>query len=177
MATLSTIKRYRAVHPARLGVPWATALTLAAAMSCSCAFWLVSLEGAIGVPERTKTPFATSLMLSVALLPVFCGFVLGALTLVMRWFGPVLQGTRPVLTTALLLLTGGTLVGLAAIVASSLYDYSVQLDHIQVGMHGMAPCTGACIPREQQDIFGLHIRGVLLVGRWLLLTNAVLVAW
>ena len=48
--------------------------------------------------------------------------------------------------------------------ASSLYDYSLQLHHIQTGMAGMSPCTGACVPREQHDILVLHLRGVLLVG-------------
>ena len=177
MSTLSTIKRSRAVRPARPGVPWATVVMLAVAMSCACGFWLVSLEGAIGAPERAGTPFATWLMLSAAILPVFCGAVLGVLILAMRWFGPVLRGSRAVVITAVLLVAAGTLVGVAAIGASSLYDYSLQLPQIQSGMHAMAPCAGSCIPREEHDVLVLHVRGVLLVGRWLLLTNLVLVAW
>jgi hypothetical protein len=151
-------------------------LTLAGAMSCAAAFWLVSLQGAIGVPERNRTPFATSLLLSVAVLPVFALAVLGSLMLARRWFGRVLRGPRAVLLTGLILVAVGSLVGVGAIVASSAYDYSIQLGQIQAG-HGMAPCTGACIPQEQHDILALHIRGVLLVGRWLLLTNLLLVAW
>ena len=177
MSTLLTINRARTVRPARLGVPWVTVLTLAAAMSCACGFWLVSLQGAIGATDRTGTPFATCLMLAAVLLPLFCAFVLGALTLAKRWFGPAPQGLGKVITTALLLVAAGTLLGVAAIVASSLYDYSLQLHHIEIGMAGMSPCTGACVPREQHAIFALHVRGVLLVGRWLLLTNLVLVAW
>ncbi len=177
MSTLSTIKRSRAVRPARRGVPWATVVTLAVAMSGACGFWLVSLQGAIGATERAGKPFATWLMLSAVILPVFCGVVLGALTLAMRWFGPVLRGPRKVLLTAVLLVAAGTLAGVATIGASSWYDYSLQLPHIGGGMHAMAPCAGACIPREQHDILALHVRGVWLVGRWLLLTNAVLVAW
>jgi hypothetical protein len=177
MSTLSTIHRSRAVRPARLGVPWATVLTLAAAMSCACGFWLVSLQGAIGATQRAGTPFATWLMLSAVLLPVLALGVLGVLTLAKRWSGPALRGPRSVILTGLLVVAVGTLVGVAAIGASSLYDYRLQLPHIQGGMHAMAPCAGACIPREQHDILVLHLRGVLLVGRWLLLTNAVLVAW
>ena len=60
MSTLSTIHRSRAVRPARPGVPWATVLTLAVAMSCACGFWLVSLQGAIGAtrtrPGRRSPP-------------------------------------------------------------------------------------------------------------------------
>ena len=33
------------------------------------------------------------------------------------------------------------------------------------------------MPREQHEILALHVRGVWLVGRWLLVTNAVLVTW
>src|SRR5262245_58206970 len=129
MATLSTIKRHRHVHAPRHGVPWVTVATLGTAMSCACAFWLVSLQGAIGSTERAQTPFATWLMLSAVLLPVFCASVVGALILALRWFGPVLPGLRSVVATALLLVTAGTLAGLVAIVGSSLYDYSLQLPH------------------------------------------------
>ena len=177
MSTLVTNNRAGAVHPASFAVPWLTVLTLAAAMSCACGFWLVSLQGAIGATDRTGTPFATSLMLAAVLLPLFGALVLGALTLAKRWFGPVPQGLAQVATSALLVVAAGTLLGLAAILASSLYDYSLQLHHIEIGMAGMSPCTGACVPREQHAIFVLHVRGVLLVGRWLLLTNLVLVAW
>ena len=116
-------------------------------------------------------------MLSAVVLPVLALGVLGVLTLAMRWFGPVLRGPRSVIITGLLVVAVGTLIGVAAIGASSLYDYTLQLPQIQSGMHAMAPCAGSCIPREQHDILVLHVRGVLLVGRWLLLTNLVLVAW
>ena len=95
----------------------------------------------------------------------------------MHWFGPVLRGSRAVVVTAVLLVAVGTLVGVATIEASSLYDYIYKLPQIQSGMHAMAPCAGGCIPREEHDVLVLHVRGVLLVGRWLLLTNLVLVAW
>jgi len=177
MSTLSIRTRSRALAPAGSGVPWATVAALATGLSCTCAFWLVSLQGAIGATERTGTPFATWLMLSVALLPVFGAFTLGALMLSLRWFGPAPRGPWTVLTTAVLLAVGGTFVGLGAIAACSLYDLTLQVRHIHGGVHAMAPCTGGCIPREQHAIFVLHVRGVLLVGRWLLLSNAVLVAW
>jgi hypothetical protein len=177
MSTLSTLKPSRALRrPAGSGVPWATVVTLAVGLSCTGAFWLVSLTGAIGVTERGERPFATWVMLSLTLVPVYAVAVLGALTLAKRWFGPQLRGAGRVLATAGLLLVTGTLMGIAAFAASSLYDYSVQLHHI-TGMPGMSSCTGDCIPREQHDIFVLHVRGLVLVSQKLLLTNAVLIAW
>ena len=181
MSTLSTFKpsRARARRPAPAGVPWATVATFAVGMSCTAAFWLVSLTGAIGAPDRYARPFATWVMLSIALLPVFGAGVLGAMMLAKRWFGPVLHGWARVVATALLILAGGTLAGVVAIAASGAYDYHFQMHvlHTMGGMSGMAPCTGECIPREEHQILVLHIRGVVLVSQKLLLANAVLVAW
>jgi hypothetical protein len=176
MSMLSTTRQTGALRPARPGVPWGTVLTLAVALSCTTAFWLVSLQGAIGAPERARTAFTTWLLLSLAVLPVFMLAVLGALTLAMRRFGTVLRGLRPVVATAVLLVVLATLAGLGAIVVSSAYDYALQLGHVE-SSQGMSPCTGSCVPREQHAILVLHVRGVLLIGRLLLLTNVVLVAW
>ncbi len=179
MSTLSTFKPSRAwAHsPARPGVPWGTVATLAVGMSCTSAFWLVALAGAVGSPERYQTPFATWVMMSIALLPLYGAGVLGTLMLAKRWFGPKLRWPSTVLATGLLLIVSGTLVGITAIAASSAYDYSLQLPHIGSTMAGMASCTGDCIPKEKHDIFALHVRGVQLVSQKLLLTNAVLVLW
>jgi hypothetical protein len=179
MSTLSTFRpsRARAVPSARPGVPWGTVATFAVGLSCAGAFWLVSLAGAVGAPERFETPAATWAMLSLTLLPVFGVAVLATLTIAKHWCGPVLRGGTRVATTALLILATGTLIGVAAIVASSAYDYSLQLPHIGTNMAGMAHCTGACVSQEKHSVFDLHVRGVVLVGQKLLLTNAVWVAF
>jgi hypothetical protein len=176
MSTLTIRESSRASRPARPGVPWATLATFSAGLSCVGAFWLVSLTGAIGVTERGSTPFATWVMLSITLLPVYGVAVLGAMTLAKRWFGAKPGGAKDALLTALLLVGVVTVVGIAALAASAAYDYSLQVHHIN-GMTGMSSCTGGCVPREQHDIFVLHVRGLLLVGQWLLLSNVVLVAW
>jgi hypothetical protein len=179
MSTLSTPKpsRARAHRPAGPGVPWGTVTTLAVGLSCTSAFWLVSLAGAVGAPERYEHPFLTWVMLSVTLLPVYGAGVLAALMLAQHWFGPVLHGWGRTVTTALLILSAGTLFGVLAMAASGAYDYHLQLPYIAHPMQGMASCTGDCVPREQHAIFDLHVRGVVLVSQKLLLTNAVLVAW
>ena len=176
MSILSATRRPRALRSARPGVPWLTVATLALGLSCTTAFWLVSLEGAIGSPQRFATPFATWLMLVVTLLPFFGAGVLAMLMLARHWFGPEPRFPDKVALTGLLLAAGGTLLGIAALAVSAVYDYHLQVPHIG-GMQGMAPCTGSCVPREQHEIFVLHVRGVWMVGRWLLLSNAVLVTW
>ncbi len=177
MSILSATRRPMAQQSARPGVPWLTVATLALGLSCTTAFWFVSLEGTIGSPERFETPFATSLMVAVTLLPFFGAGVLGDPD----------AGQALVRSRAALPRQGGRHRGpvrrrpapcsvIAALVASAVYDYHLQVPFIG-RMAGMAPCTGSCVPREQHEILALHVRGVWLVGRWLLLTNAVLVTW
>jgi hypothetical protein len=150
--------------------------TLSLALSGAGAFWLVALAGAVGATERYQTPFATWSMLTVGLLPLYGVSVLGAMMLAKRWFGPDPRWPGKVLTTGLMLVLAGTIVGIAALVASAAYDFSLQVQHI-TGMTGMSSCTGGCVSRERGEILVLHLRGALLVSEKLLLTNAALVAW
>jgi hypothetical protein len=164
----------------RLTVPWKTVLPLAVVLAYADGFWLTSLRSAIGAIERTQAPFASWLRESTLVLPVYVFAVLAVLSLALRWFGPVLTKPRTVATTALLIVAAGTLVGLAATVASSAYDYHLQsaqmlLMQSMSSMHGT--CSLSCLAQERHDTLVVHIRGVLLISRWLLLTNLVLVAW
>ena len=81
-------------------------------MAYADGFWMISLRGAVGAIERTEEPFASWLRESTLVLPVFVFAVLGALTLALRWFGPVLRKSSTVLT-ALLIVAAGTAVGIA----------------------------------------------------------------
>src|SRR5262249_38219776 len=143
-------------------------------------FWLVSLQGAVGAIERTDHPFATWLSESVVLVPVFALAVLGALTVALLRFGPEPRATRAVIATALLVVGAGTAAGLAAIVVNAVFDYHLQTAQLRgvhdlSGLHGH--CNDACLADEERSTLAVQIRGVLLVGRWVLLTNLVLVAW
>ena len=164
----------------RRGVPWRTVIALAAVLAYADGFWLISLRGAIGAIERTDSQFPSWFLESTTVLPVFAFAVLGAMTLALRWFGPKLDKTSRVVATALLIVVGGTVVGLAAIVASSAYDYHLQSAQLQAvqgmsSMHGH--CDASCLAQEERDTLSLQVRGVLLVSRWVLTTNLVLVAW
>jgi hypothetical protein len=161
----------------RLGVPWKTVVALAVVLAYADGFWLTSLQGAVGAIERTQGPFASWLRESTMVLPVFVFAVVGVLTLALRWFGPVLTRPKTLAVTGLLIVAAGTIVGLGAIVASSAYDYHLQSAqlHVMDSMHAI--CTGNCFGAEQHATLLVHIRGVLLISRWLLVTNLVLVAW
>jgi hypothetical protein len=161
----------------RLGVPWKTVVALAVVLAYADGFWLTSLQGAVGAIERTQGPFASWLRESTMVLPVFVFAVVGVLTLALRWFGPVLTRPKTLAVTGLLIVAAGTIVGLGAIVASSAYDYHLQSAqlHVMDSMHAI--CTGNCFGAEQHATLLVHIRAVLLISRWVLLTNLVLVAW
>jgi hypothetical protein len=170
-------------------------------------FWLISLRGAVGSIERTGEPFATWLRESTLALPVFVLAVIGALTLAARWFGPVLRTSRTVVATALLIVAAGTLVGIAAVAASSAYDYQLQSSHLQpmgtTGSTGSAGTTRSMgsmesmdstastgsmgttesmaatdsMAEQQQASLGLQLRAVAYGSGLLLVTNLALVGW
>src|SRR5919112_1927216 len=161
-------------------VPWRTVVALAVVLAYADGYWLVSLQGAVGAIGRAGHPFASWLRVSTVVVPVFAFAVLGALTLALRWFGPEPDRTRAVVPTALLVVGCGTAVGLAAIVASSTFDYHLQSAQLQL-VHGMSTmhgrCDTTCLAQEEAQTLGVHVRGVLLVSGWVLLTNLVLVTW
>jgi hypothetical protein len=164
----------------RRSVPWKTVVALAVVLAYADGYWLISLRGAVGAIERTQGPFASWLRESTTILPVFVFAVLAALTLGLHRFGAKPDQTRTVVATALLIVAAGTIVGVAAMAASSAYDYHLQSVQLQA-MHGMSAmhghCDTNCLTQQKAATLALHIRGDLLVSGWILLTNLVLVAW
>jgi hypothetical protein len=180
MTVRSTTQHPGALQRSRRSVPWRTVVLLAVVLAYADGFWLTSLQGAVGAIERTQGPFATWLRESTVVLPVYVLAVLAVLTLALRWFGPVLAKPKTVVATALLVVVAGTVVGLAATVASSAYDYHLQSAQLHLmqsmsSMHGR--CNASCLAQELHDTLAIHVRGVVLISRWLLLTNLALVAW
>jgi hypothetical protein len=164
--------------PGRLAVPWLTVVSLAVVMAYGYGFWLISLRGAVGAIERTEEPFVSWLRESTLVLPVFVLAVLGALTLAMRWFGPVLRRPRTVVATALMVVAAGTLAGIAGMVANSVYDYRLQSSQLQMmdSMRGVC-LQGGCLASQQQASLELQARAVGYGSALLLATNLVLVGW
>jgi hypothetical protein len=174
---ISTEARPGGVQQTRLTVPWKTVVALAVVLAYADGFWLTSLQGAVGAIERTQGPFASWLSESTVVLPVYVVAVLGVLTLALRWFGPVLRRPRTIAATLLLIVAAGTVVGIAATVASSAYDYHLQSAQLRLMEAMQTSCSGNCLAKQQHETLAIHVRGLLLTSRWLLLTNLVLVAW
>jgi len=167
----------------RSGVPWLTVVPLAVVLAYADGFWIISLREAVGAIERTGQPFANWLRESTLAVPLFDLAVLGALTLALRWFGPVLRKPRTVLATALLVASAGTLVGIAQIVASAAYDYHLQSNLLQFmgSMRSMPSMPGmssmGSTEAQEQASLGLQARALAYGSVLLLVTNLVLVGW
>jgi len=167
----------------RSGVPWLTVVPLAVVLAYADGFWIISLREAVGAIERTGQPFANWLRESTLAVPLFVLAVLGALTLALRWFGPVLRKPRTVLATALLVASAGTLVGIAQIVASAAYDYHLQSNLLQFmgSMRSMPSMPGmssmGSTEAQEQASLGLQARALAYGSVLLLVTNLVLVGW
>jgi hypothetical protein len=162
----------------RSGVPWLTVVPLAALLAYADGFWIISLREAVGAIERTGQPFANWLRESTLALPLFVLAVLGALTLALRWFGPVLRSSKALLATALLVASAGTLVGIAQIVAGGAYDYHLQSDLLQFmssTRHIGSP--ELFVASQEQASLGLQARALAYGSALLLVTNLVLVGW
>lgn len=161
----------------RQAVPWLTVASLSVVMAYADGFWMMSLRGAVGAIERTDEPFASWLRESSLLLPVFVLAVLGALTLALRRFGPVLRRSSTVLT-ALLVAAAGTAVGIALITISAAHDYQLQFSQLQlIGSMSHTCPEGGCLALQEQASIGLQMRAVGYGSGMLLVTNLVLVGW
>jgi hypothetical protein len=136
---------------------------------------MTSLRGAVGAIERTQGPFASWLRESTLVLPVFVLAVLGALTLALRWFGPVLRG-RTFAATALLVVSVGTLAGIAEVAANSAYDYRLQSATLQMMDSMRNTSGGGLVAQQQQASLGLQVHAVAYGAAIILVTNLVLVA-
>lgn len=159
-------------------VPWLTVLPLAVLMAYGDGFWVTSLRGAAGAIERTQGPFESWLRESMLVLPLFVLATLGALTLAMRWFGPVLSSAKAVIATGLMVVGAGTLVGIVELAASSAYDYYLQSSQLQmVASMGHLCAAGDCLAQKQQASLGLQLTSVGYGSAILLVTNVALVGW
>ena len=167
--------RVRRDRASRAEVPWSTVLPLAVVLAFADGFWVISLRGAVGAIERTDDPFRTWLVESTLALPVFVFAVLAALTLALRWVGPVVRRPRAVVAVLLLVVAAATLVGVAALTASSAYDYHLQSGQLTLMQDMRGGCEGGCAARDAT--LDLHVKAVGYGSGILLVTNVVVAGW
>jgi hypothetical protein len=143
-------------------------------MAYADGFWMVSLRGAVGAIERTQEPFASWLRESTVLLPVFVVAVIAAVTVALRWFGPVLAGKKAFLTTALLIAAAGTLAGTVTLAASEAWDYALQHDLMGTLHHASSVQS---VAQLDQASLGLQLAAFGYGVCLLVVTNLVVTGW
>ena len=175
--SIESVTRRPVTAHGRLAVPWVTVVSMAAMMAFADGFWMLSLRGAVGAIERTQQPFSSWLRESTLVLPLYVRAVLAAFTLALRLFGPTLRTARAVLVTGLLVGFAGTVTALVEIVANTMYDYSLEADLLGMmgGMRGT--CSSTCLALQQQATVSALLRGVLITGGLVLVTNLILICW
>ena len=110
-----------AVLRRRGAVPWRAVGALAVVLAFANGFVVIALQGAVGAIERTQNPFGDWMRWSAVLVPVF--------GLAVRWaLGRAARRGRRTLTTVLLVAAVATAVGIAAMIASTAYDYHLQAE-------------------------------------------------
>ena len=181
----ATLRERFGTFPNGVPVPWTAVVATAVVMAFADGFWIISLREAAGAAIRTGRPFASWLVDSTAVLPVFVLAVLVALAVAYRRYGPVLRGVRTVAMAALLIAAAGTVAGLVVAVSSAAYDYYLQAGQAELVAltHGhsgaVSPsdptCTGSCA--VEQSTLEVHARGLAYSVPLLLATNVVLVGW
>jgi hypothetical protein len=110
-----------AVLRGRIPLPWGAVAALAVVLAFTNGFVVVALQGAVGAIERTQNPFADWLRYSAILVAVFGLAVMWAL-------GRAHRRERRTPTTVLLIAAAATAVGIAAMIASTMYDYHLQTE-------------------------------------------------
>jgi hypothetical protein len=142
-------------------------------MAYADGFVLTAVQGAVGAIERTGTPVATWLTISTLLVPAFLLAVWGGLLFSRRRLGRLRGRPLGVLATVLVVAVAATLVGTAALLLSTAYDYHLQNQLLQrltaTGhTHGSAALS---------DTLAADLRGARLAGQLLVLVNVIVVGW
>jgi hypothetical protein len=174
-------------RPAR----WSTVALLTIVLAYADGAVLTIIKGATGSIARIQTPFTSWLIDSTVLIPVFLLGVLLAFRLAHRRIAPELRKPKKVLAAALVIALSGTVVGVAALVASGAYDYSLQSNELQAdgpvhadhdvvipgvpASHQHAACDETC--SELHDTLSADVEAVGFGGPLVLVANLVLVGW
>jgi hypothetical protein len=201
MSTISATPGARAEAPlvrfaafrGKVPLPWVTVVVLAVLMAAVDGFILESLQGAVGAIERAQGPFHSWFRGVAIATPFFVVAVMWAFTRAHRKHGlttKALSTPRKVITTALLIVAAGSVIGIGEVTASAAVDYHLQSDLLQKtsGLHNHSIGTtagpeanpayagGGWTP-EQRLTMALDVKAVGYGAGLVTIANLVLVGW
>jgi hypothetical protein len=174
-----------------LGASWWSVGLFAVVLAFANGFIVTSMQWTIGAIERLKPPFEQWMFNSVVMIPVYAGAIIGALYLARRLAGEGSGKAKKLWIAVATIIVAGTLVAMANMALSSLYDYYLQTTHIDLGQHlrhplyrvdgttpvlvGSSTCDATC--QAINATRSTHIRGFFLAAKLFLVIDAVLVLW
>src|SRR4051794_948329 len=164
------------------GVPWGTVALLSVVLALSTGFWLETLQGAVGFIERSQHPYEKWLRDLALLFPVFTLSVLAVWAVARRRYRD-LSAPKAVVVTGLALTAVTTVVGIAALIANSAYDYHLQSNQLKfaaathsTALAGESDHAGHESTSQRQTL-ATHVNGVKLASGLVLGSNLILIAW
>jgi hypothetical protein len=175
----------------KVPLPWVTVVVLAVLMAAVDVFIVTSLQGAVGAIERAQGPFETWVRNTTLLLPLFLLAVIWAFSRAHRKHGlttKALAKPRRLLTTGLLIVAVGSVVGIGLTVVSAAVDYHLQSNLLQstAGLHDHgiganaaadpAYANGGWSP-DQRQTMALDVKAVGYGSGLIVICNLVVVGW
>ena len=118
----------------RVQVRWGTIALFAILITYANGFWLTVLQGVIGAIERNEPPFMRWLRDATLMLPLVVLAVVGALWIARRLVAQSKHRIVRLVVVLLLVTMICSMVSVLAAAASSLYDYRLQVKHLEL-MH------------------------------------------
>jgi hypothetical protein len=177
----------------KVPLPWVTVVVLAVLMAAADGFVVTSIQGAVGAIERSQGPFVSWARGTALMIPIFVLAIMWAFTRAHRKHdlrSKALSKPRKVLTTALLIVAAGSVVGIGQTTASAAADYRLQSDLLQktAGLHNHAieTATGPIAnpayadnswTPDQRQTMALDVKAVGYGGGLIVIANLVLVGW
>lgn len=185
-------RRHRLVTALReLDASWWTIGLFATVLAFGNGFLLASVQHTVGAIERLAPPFDRFLVDSLGLLPVYVVAIVAALLLSRRLVGEERRPAARLWSAVGAVILAAVAVGIVATVISSVYDFVLQVRHLNASSHvrhaqyrldgttpvliGDASCDATCkmiaLTRDS------HFRAFWFSLRTLLLMDTVIVLW
>ena len=174
-----------------LGASWWSVGLFAVVLAFANGFIVTSMQWTIGAIERLKPPFQQWMFNAVVMIPVYAIAIIGALYLARRMAGEGSGRAKKLWIGVGAVIVAGTLVAMANMALSSLYDYTLQTTHIDLSQHlrhplyrvdgttpvliGSATCDATC--QAINATRDAHVRGFFLATKLFLVIDVVAVLW
>lgn len=174
-----------------LGASWWSVGLFAVVLAFANGFIVTSMQWTVGAIERLSPPFEQWMFNSVVMIPVYAIAIVGALYLARRLAGEGSGKSKKLWIAVGVVIVTGVVVAMVNMALSSLYDFYLQTQHIDLSQHlrhplyrvdgttpvlvGSATCDATC--QAISATKDAHVRGFLLATKLFLVIDAVLVVW